>query len=114
MDRSEYCGRFMTPTLRNAATRQVFFHNGAFHNLRDVVAFYTERDTNPGKWYSRDASGLVRVFDDLPERYRGNVDMEPPFGRRPGARPVLTSSEIDDIVAFIETLTDGYVARGTH
>lgn len=111
-NRPEYCGRFMTPTLRNAATRQVFFHNGAFHSLRDVVAFYAERDTNPGKWYPRDASGRVRVFDDLPERYRGNVDMEPPFGRRPGARPALTSSEIDDIVAFIETLTDGYEARG--
>jgi cytochrome c peroxidase len=40
--------------------------------------------------------------------------MEAPFGRRPGARPALTSSEIDDVVAFIETLTDGYVARGTH
>jgi cytochrome c peroxidase len=38
--------------------------------------------------------------------------MDPPFGRRPGARPALTSSEIDDIVAFIETLTDGYEARG--
>jgi cytochrome c peroxidase len=114
MDRSEYCGRFMTPTLRNAATRQVFFHNGVFHSLRDVVAFYAERDTNPGKWYPRDASGRVRVFDDLPERYRGNVDMEAPFGRRPGARPALTSSEIEDVVAFIETLTDGYVARGTH
>jgi cytochrome c peroxidase len=111
-DRSAYCGRFMTPTLRNAATRQVFFHNGAFHSLRDVVAFYAERDTNPGKWYPRDASGRVRVFDDLRERYRGNVDMDPPFGRRPGARPALTSSEIDDIVAFIETLTDGYEARG--
>jgi cytochrome c peroxidase len=111
-DRPEYCGRFMTPTLRNAATREVFFHNGAFHSLRDVVAFYAERDTSPEKWYARGPDGRVRAFDDLPERYRDNLDMEPPFGRRPGARPVLTSSEIDDIVAFIGTLTDGYEARG--
>jgi cytochrome c peroxidase len=110
-DRSEYCGRFMTPTLRNTATREVFFHNGAFHRLRDVVAFYAERDTNPEKWYSRGPDGRVRAFDDLPERYRDNLDMDPPFGGHPGDRPVLTSSEIDDIVAFIETLTDGYEAR---
>jgi cytochrome c peroxidase len=110
-DRSEYCGRFMTPTLRNAATREVFFHNGVFHRLRDVVAFYAERDTNPEKWYSRGPDGRVRMFDDLPSRYHANIDADPPFGRRPGDRPALSSSEIDDIVAFIGTLTDGYEAR---
>jgi cytochrome c peroxidase len=106
--RAEYCGRFMTPTLRNAATRQVFFHNGVFHSLREVVEFYAERDTNPAKWYPRGPDGRVRTFDDLPARYRANVDMEPPFGRRPGDPPALTPDEIDDVVAFIETLTDGY------
>ncbi|HWB16319.1 MAG TPA: cytochrome c peroxidase [Vicinamibacterales bacterium] len=108
--RAEYCGRFMTPTLRNAATRQVFFHNGVFHSLRDVVAFYAERDTNPEKWYPREPNGHVKKFDDLPARYQSNVDMDPPFGRRPGDPPALTPQEIDDVVAFIETLTDGYEA----
>jgi cytochrome c peroxidase len=108
--RAEYCGRFMTPTLRNAATRQVFFHNGVFHSLRDVVAFYAERDTNPEKWYPREPDGHVKKFDDLPARYQSNVDMDPPFGRRPGDPPALTPQEIDDVVAFIETLTDGYEA----
>src|SRR5262249_6106652 len=36
--KAAYCGRFMTPSLRNVATRQTFFHNGAFHSLRDAIA----------------------------------------------------------------------------
>ncbi len=104
----EYCGRFLTPTLRNVALRQIFFHNGKVHSLREAIAFYVERDTMPEKWYPRDAAGRVRKFDDLPERYRGNVNMEPPFGGRPGEAPVLSASEIEDIAAFLNTLTDGY------
>jgi cytochrome c peroxidase len=107
-DHSDYCGRFMTPTLRNVALRQSFFHNGLVHTLRDAVAFYVERDTDPVKWYPRDANGKVQKFNDLPEAYRGNVNMEPPFGGRPGDPPVLSASEINDVTAFLNTLTDGY------
>jgi cytochrome c peroxidase len=107
-DHSDYCGRFITPTLRNVALRRSFFHNGLVHTLRDAITFYVERDTDPGKWYPRDATGKVRKFNDLPEVYRGNVNMEPPFGGRPGNPPVLSASEIDDMIAFLNTLTDGY------
>jgi cytochrome c peroxidase len=107
-DRPEYCGRFMTPTLRNVATRHVFFHNGAVHTLREAVAFYAERDTEPAKWYPRDAAGRVRKFDDLPVQYHANVETDPPFGGRPGDPPPLSDAEIDDVVAFLHTLTDGY------
>ena len=55
-----------------------------------------------------DAAGRVQKFDDLPESYRDNVNMEPPFGGRPGDPPTLSASEIDDVVAFLNTLTDGY------
>jgi cytochrome c peroxidase len=106
--RAEYCGLFKTPSLRNVALRQTFFHNGVVHSLRDAVTFYAERDTNPGKWYSHDASGNVRKFDDLPETYQNNINNELPFGARPGNQPALTAAEIDDIVAFLGTLTDGY------
>jgi cytochrome c peroxidase len=105
---SDYCGRFITPTLRNVALRQSFFHNGLVHTLRDVIAFYVERDTDPAKWYPRDATGQVQKFNDLPEKYRHNVNMEPPFGGRPGDTPALSASEIDDVIAFLNTLTDGY------
>ncbi len=80
-DRPEYCGLFRTPSLRNVATRRVFFHNGVFQRLDDVVRFYSERDTQPEKWYSRGADGRVRKFDDLPLRYQGNVDGLAPFDR---------------------------------
>jgi len=108
-DRAEYCGRFKTPSLRNVATRRVFLHNGSFHTLRQVMEFYVQRDTNPEKWYPRDANGNVRKFDDLPAAYRVNVDVEPPFGGHPGDRPALLDDEIDDVVAFMRTLTDGFL-----
>ncbi len=108
--RAEYCGRFITPTLRNVALRQTFFHNGAIHSLRDAIIFYVERDTDPGKWYPRDATGQILKFDDLPQRYRNNVNSDPPFGGHPGERPALSASEIDDIIAFLNTLIDGYAA----
>lgn len=110
-DRAEYCGLFKTPTLRNVATRQSFFHNGVVHSLRQAVAFYAERDTDPGKWYPRHPDGSIAKFDDLPERYHANVNMEPPFGGKPGQPAPLTPDEIDAIVAFLGTLTDGYAAR---
>jgi cytochrome c peroxidase len=103
-----YCGRFMTPTLRNVATRRVFFHNGVFQTLREVLEFYARRDTDPGRFYPRDAAGRVRTFDDLPAAYVANVSVDPPFNRRPGERPALSESEIDDIIAFLGTLTDGW------
>jgi cytochrome c peroxidase len=96
-----FCGAFRTPSLRNVATRSSFMHNGAFTTLRDVVAFYATRATNPGRWYRGGA------YDDLPAKYRDNVnDRVAPYDRRPGDPPALDEGEIDAIVAFLETLTD--------
>jgi cytochrome c peroxidase len=107
-DRKEYCGLFRTPSLRNVATRRVFFHNGVFHRLEDVVRFYAERDTRPQKWYPLGKNGVALKFDDLPMQYRGNADTQPPFDRRIGDQPVLSETDIKDIVAFLSTLTDRY------
>ena len=104
----EYCGMFKSPTLRNVATRQTFFHNGVFHTLKQVLEFYVERDTNPERWYPRNPDGSVRKFDDLPPEYRANVNVEPPFDRHAGDKPALSGDEIDDIIAFLQTLNDGY------
>lgn len=101
---AEYCGQFRTPSLRNVATRGAFFHNGIFHSLREVVEFYVQRDSNPAKWYP----GVK--FDDLPEKYRGNVEKGAPFGR---ATPALNDEEIDAVLAFLGTLTDGYAKEGS-
>ena len=108
-DHPEYCGRFRTPTLRNVAQRRVFFHNGAFRDLRRVVDFYARRDLDPAAWYPRRGDGTIDVYDDLPPRYRANVNREPPFDRAPGDRPALSPAEIDAIVAFLRTLSDGWI-----
>jgi cytochrome c peroxidase len=110
-DRKEYCGLFRTPSLRNAATRRVFFHNGVFHRLDDVVRFYAERDTRPREWYPRGPGGVTLKFDDLPPQYRGNVERLAPLDRRAGDSPALSEADIKDIVAFLNTLTDGYEPR---
>jgi cytochrome c peroxidase len=106
-DKKEYCGLFRTPSLRNVATRRVFFHNGVLHRLEDVVRFYVERDTRPQKWYPRGPDGAAVKFDDLPVQYRGNVDIQAPFDRHLGDQPALSDADIKDIVAFLNTLTDG-------
>ncbi|MBE7728339.1 c-type cytochrome [Komagataeibacter sp. FXV3] len=106
----EYCGLFRTPSLRNVATRHVFFHNGVIHSLRQAVAFYALRDMRPDIWYPTGLDGKVRIYDDLPVQYHGNINMDPPFGPRPDNRPALDDDEIDAIVAFLRTLTDGYFA----
>jgi len=108
-DQSQYCGMFRTPSLRNVAARSVFFHNGAAHTLRDAVRFYAERDTSPGRWYPRRPDGGISTFNDLPARYRDNIERGPPFGQRPGDPARLTEGDINDIVAFLQTLTDGFV-----
>jgi cytochrome c peroxidase len=111
LSRDEYCGRFMTPSLRNAATRGTFFHNGVFHSLKEVVEFYVQRDTNPEKWYPQSPDGTVLKFNDLPLPYQGNVETSPPFGGEPGGKPALSAEEIQDVVAFLRTLTDGFFSR---
>lgn len=112
-DHAEYCGLFKTPSLRNVATRQAFFHNGAMHSLEQAVRFYAQRDTNPERFYPRDAKGRVRKYDDLPVRYRRNLNVEPPFGGTPGGRPSLSEQDIQDVVAFLRTLNDAPAATQT-
>ena len=94
-----YCGKFKVPTLRNAATRSVFFHNGVFHSLSQVVHFYNTRDTNPEFWYPATGGAgtpvaspawalqpahvpgaTVLKFNDLPLAHQGNIDEEVPLG----------------------------------
>jgi cytochrome c peroxidase len=108
-EQTQYCGMFTTPSLRNSATRRVFFHNGVFRSLEQVLDFYNFRDTNPEKIYPRAADGAVRKYDDLPAKYHANVDVsDPPFDRHPGDPPAMTPQDEADIIAFIKTLTDGY------
>lgn len=91
-DRADLCGAFKVPTLRDVALTAPYGHNGVFPTLHDVVSFYVRRD-------------LARA--ELPVAYRGNLNTdEVPYDRGPGEAPRLDDAEIDDVVAFLETLTD--------
>jgi len=105
---TNFCGMFKTPTLRNVVSRQVYFHNGRFHTLDDMMHFYAERDTDPAKWYTK-KNGKTALYDDLPIIYRDNIDhVNAPFNRKFGEPPALNDDEIRDVIAFLKTLDDGY------
>ncbi len=102
---TQFCGMFKTPTLRNASERKVFFHNGYFHSMEEVVHFYAERDSKPEKWYPQKA-GRIQMYDDLPRQYHANIDhANAPFSKTAGK---LSEDEMNDLVTFLATLTDGY------
>ena len=128
------CGVFKVPTLRNIAVTSPYFHNGVFSNLHQVVEWYVTRDINNdtgnnpnpvaagqggnpyeavGTFYTA-ANGAPDLYEynDLPADYDANVNVgevpytPPTFGG--GQAPTLTAAEIDDVVAFLCTLTDGF------
>jgi cytochrome c peroxidase len=108
-DQTQYCGMFRTPSLRNSATRLEFFHNGVYHTLEQVLAFYNFRDTRPERIYPTTHDGRVDTFNDLPAEFRGNVDTtDAPFNRHRGQTPPMSDQDMRDIIAFLGTLTDGY------
>ncbi len=104
-DRTDLCGAFKVPSLRNVAKRKRFFHNGQFSTLQEVVNFYITRDTDPTAWYPLDPNHVL-VYNDLPALERGNVNMsEGPYNRR-GQAAALNAQEITDLIAFLGTLSD--------
>ena len=90
------------PTLRNIARSAPYMHNGYFRTLRGVTAFYNDRDLRPAcPTDAAEAEALKRGCWPQAEVPR-NVNKDE-LGRLG-----LTEQEVDDIVAFMETLTDGY------
>lgn len=103
---SNFCGMFRMPTLRNVAERPAFMHNGFFKDLREVVRFYSTRQSNPVAWYGGNGTP-----NDLPAPYLGNIETaKAPFNRSLADGPLLTDAEINDVVAFMHTLSDGFRA----
>ncbi|MBS0293908.1 MAG: c-type cytochrome [Proteobacteria bacterium] len=98
----QWCGYVRTPGLRNVALRQSFMHNGSLKSLREVLDFYNTRGTDPRRWYGNGA-----LFDDVAPRFHGNVNVNsPPINRRPGMPEALSDAEINDLIAFLRSLTD--------
>jgi len=80
-------GKFKNPHLRNIALTPPYMHNGLLKTLKEVVHFYNTRDI-PGLW------DAPEVPENVETQLLGNLG--------------LSSSEEDDIVAFMMTFTDGY------
>lgn len=86
--RPEDMGRFRAPSLRNVAVTAPYMHDGSIATLREVVAHY--------------AAGGRRIARGA---HAGNGARNPwksPF--LPGFR--LSRGQVDDLVAFLESLTD--------
>jgi cytochrome c peroxidase len=97
------CGAFKVPSLRNVAVRRAFFHNARFDNLHDALAFYASRDTDSAKWYGK----VSAKFNDVPKAHQRFVNTsEVPYGGKLGQAPKLSAQDIDDLQAFLHTLTD--------
>lgn len=75
-----HTGLFKIPSLRNVAVTAPYMHNGMFATLRDVVNYYNE----PEKF----VQGSVNRDKALDQPLR------------------LNESEVGDLVAFLEALTD--------
>jgi cytochrome c peroxidase len=69
-------GEFRVPSLRNAARTAPYMHNGSLATLRDVVRHYSEIDENR---LHADGEAILRPLR-------------------------LTDAEVDDLVAFLESL----------
>lgn len=90
-------GKFKIPSLRNVAVTAPYMHNGFFKTLREIVMFDNTRDVS-ASWPPPEVAENV---------HRHMPPMDGTFGRLG-----LVDDEIDDIVAFLTTLTDGYVPEG--
>lgn len=95
---------FRTPTLRNVAVTGPWLHNGAYDSLADVILHHA------------DPASALRGYDGgrLPEALRDSLQNSPATNEQILASldPLLadgsslSSGEIQQIIAFLESLTD--------
>jgi cytochrome c peroxidase len=91
-------GKHKVPTLRNVDLRfnkkfvKAFGHNGYFKSLEEITHFYNTRDVEKEDWPAAEVPETVNT-DEL-----GDLG--------------LTRGEENAIVAFMKTLSDGYVPPG--
>jgi len=79
-------GKFKVPGLRNIALTAPYMHNGVFNTLEEVLDFYSDRNND----------GVIpEVADNVNNDELGNLG--------------LSNQEKADIIAFLKTLSDGYI-----
>jgi cytochrome c peroxidase len=99
-------GKFKVPTVRNVELTGPYMHNGYFSSLRALVDFYNTRDVKPRceEEFVAEAEALTRGCWPRPEMV-ANVNSDELGNLR------LSAREVDDIVAFMRALTDGWEGR---
>jgi len=101
-------GKMQVPTLRNVDQLpypgfvKAYMHNGYLKSLKEVVHFYNTRDM---KCSSPRDRGVTRTCWPQPE-VEANQDTS--IGNLG-----LSDSDEDDLVAFLKTLTDGYMTTSS-
>jgi cytochrome c peroxidase len=82
-------GKFKVMSLRNIGLTGPYAHNGYFTTLKDITHFYNTRDVPAEMWPEPEYPQTINT-DEL-----GNLG--------------LSSADEDALVAFMQTLSDGYV-----
>jgi cytochrome c peroxidase len=101
--------QFKVPTLRNVAVTAPYMHNGYFTTLKGVVDFYNTRNVKPvcPQEFASDEQAIKKGCRPRPEVAENvNGDELGNLG--------LSEDEVDDIVAFMGTLTDGWMPVAGH
>lgn len=96
-------GKFKVPTLRNIAVTGPYMHNGYFTTLRGAVDFYNTRDVK-----RLCAQELVSEEQAARRACWPKPEVETNVNRDELGNLKLTDKEVDAIVAFMHTLTDGW------
>jgi len=106
-------GKFKVPTLRNVDLRpsedfvKAYGHNGYFKSLEDIVFFYHWRAMMDNGCMGGGMGGGMGMGCD------GMSDMFPPpeVDQNRATLSVFPRPQVDNIVAFLKTLSDGYFQR---
>jgi cytochrome c peroxidase len=96
-------GKFKVPTLRNIALTSPYTHNGYFKTLRGVVAFYSTRNVikRCNNSFTNEKTALQQKCWPMPE-----VTQNVNFSELGNLN--LSQNDVNDVLAFLNTLTDGY------
>lgn len=108
----QFEGKFQTATARDAAMVpypgfvKAYMHNGYLTSLKEVVHFYNTRDVYPYPVLSGNCpKGTIEKVDCWP------MPEDPNNENMTIGKLGLSSEEEDDIVAFLNTLVDGFTPK---
>jgi cytochrome c peroxidase len=100
-------GKVKVTTLRNIAVTGPYMHNGYFRSLRAVVDFYNTRDVKPkcdDPFTSEEQALRKGCWPEAEVKETVNKSELGALG--------LSDQDVDDVVAFLHTLTDGWNLKG--